>query len=125
MIALNGDLVRGPDPQDREAIRKLIERQLAAFADDDGELAFSFASPSIQKAFGTPANFLRMVEESYPAVYRPRSVHFGELLLNGPQPTQMVHLVGPDGVPVVALYLMQKQPDGEWRCDGCFLMEEN
>jgi len=124
MIALNGELARGPAPDDREAICRLIEQQLTAFQADDGPLAFSFASPTIQKAFGTPAHFMRMVRESYPAVYRPQSIHFGELLLNGPQPTQMVHLIGPDGVAVVALYLMQKQPDGSWCCDGCFLMDE-
>jgi len=35
--------------------------------------------------------------------------------------TQRVLLVGPDGVPVVADYLMQRQPDGSWRINGCIL----
>jgi hypothetical protein len=36
-------------------------------------------------------------------------------------PTQPVFLIGPDGVPVTAMYMMQKQPDGVWKIDGCYL----
>jgi hypothetical protein len=32
-----------------------------------------------------------------------------------------VLLVGPDGKPVMALYAMERQPDGSWRIDGCML----
>jgi hypothetical protein len=38
------------------------------------------------------------------------------------QPTQAVLLVGPDGVPVLALYPMQQQPDGSWKTAGCYLV---
>ena len=34
---------------------------------------------------------------------------------------QRVMLVGPDGVPVMARYLMQRQPDGSWLINGCIL----
>ena len=30
-------------------------------------------------------------------------------------------LVGPDGVPIMAQYVMERQPDGSWRIDGCLL----
>ena len=33
-----------------------------------------------------------------------------------------VLLVRPDGVPVPALSLLQQQPDGAWKIDGCYLM---
>ena len=32
-----------------------------------------------------------------------------------------IGLIGPDGVPVLALYKMQLQADGTWRIDGCSL----
>jgi hypothetical protein len=40
----------------------------------------------------------------------------------GGQPTQAVLLVGPDRVPVLALYPMQQQPDGSWKTAGCYLV---
>jgi hypothetical protein len=106
---------------DRLGIQTVIEQQLKAFRQDDAARAFAFASPSIQAKFGTPAVFLRMVQTAYQPVYRPRHVTFKELQLKDGVPTQEVFLVGPDGVPVMAFYLMQKQPDGAWKIDGCYL----
>ena len=60
-----------------------------------------------------------MVRTSYQAVYRPRKVEFRDLAPETGRLVQRVLLVGPDGVPVVAVYLMQQQPDGTWRIDGC------
>jgi hypothetical protein len=107
---------------DRTAIHTVIERQLEAFRDDDAAGAFAFASPAIQAKFGTPEQFMSMVQTAYPPVYRPRHVAFKELRLVEGVPTQEVLLIGPDGVPVLARYLLQKQPDGAWKIDGCYLM---
>jgi hypothetical protein len=106
---------------DRLGIQTVIEQQLKAFRQDDAVGAFAFASPNIQAKFGTPAVFLRMVQTAYQPVYRPRHVTFKALQLTDGVPTQEVFLVGPDGVPVMAVYLMQKQPDGAWKIDGCYL----
>jgi hypothetical protein len=108
---------------DRSAIRGVIEAQLAAFQADDGALAFSYASPSIQRQFGTAENFMLMVRTGYLPVYRPREVEFGPVIELQGQPTQLVLLVGPDLQVVTAYYLMEKQPDGDWRIDGCVLGE--
>jgi hypothetical protein len=35
---------------------------------------------------------------------------------------QNVLVVGPDGIPVMAIYLMQRQPDGSWRINGVYLI---
>ena len=59
------------DEADRQAIRSVIEAQLAAFQADDGETAFGFASPTIQEMFGNPANFLAMVRTGYHAGLSP------------------------------------------------------
>ena len=97
---------------DRAAIRAVIERQLEALRQDDAASAFALASPEIQAKFQTPERFLTMVRTSYQPVYRPRQVMFRDLTTLGSQPTQAVLLVGPDGVPVMAFYPMQQQPDG-------------
>jgi len=107
---------------DRLAIRSLVERQLEAFQKDDAALAFSFASPGIQELFGTPEKFIEMVAKEYAAVYRPRSVIFESLTTIEGILTQPVLLLGEDGIPARALYLMEKQPSGEWRISGCFLV---
>lgn len=106
---------------DRAAIRSVIEQQLQAFQQDNAELAFSFASPGIQNQFKTAANFMAMVESSYPAVYRPRSVMFEDIVRVEGKVAQRVVLMGPDGSLFNAFYLMQIQPDESWRINGCFL----
>jgi hypothetical protein len=122
MASRNGPLGQHLTGADGAAIRRVIERQLEAFRQDDGPTAFSFASPGIQAMFGTAENFLDMVIQAYPQVYRPRAVEFRELTVHEGQPAQKVLLTGPDGVTVTALYLMQQQPDGEWRINGCLLL---
>ncbi|WAL60323.1 DUF4864 domain-containing protein [Thermocoleostomius sinensis] len=107
---------------DRQAIRAIIERQLAAFQRDDATEAFTFASPGIQAQFGTAKAFMRMVRLGYPAVYRPRAIVFQELTTVEAMPAQKVLLMGPEGTIVMAVYLMQQQPDDSWRIHGCFLM---
>ena len=109
------------DTGDRAAIRAVVEQQLAAFQRDDGGAAFGLASPTIQQQFRSPDNFMRMVRTGYLPVYRPREVEFGALATIDGDIVQRVELVGPDGKPAVALYVMQRQPDGSWRINGCFL----
>ncbi|MBW4426608.1 MAG: DUF4864 domain-containing protein [Nostoc desertorum CM1-VF14] len=108
--------------KDAITIRSVIEYQLATFQKDDARGAFAFASPAIQAQFVTPENFIRMVKISYPAVYRPRSVFFEEITTIQGKITQPVLLLAPDGVPLRALYFMEKQPDNTWKINGCFLV---
>ncbi len=107
---------------DRSSIRDVVESQLAAFQRDDGARAFSYASPTVRRQFVTPERFMHMVRTSYAAVYRPREVAFRDVVVAGDVPAQKVLLVGPDGVPVMAIYPMQRQADGSWKIDGCFLV---
>jgi Domain of unknown function (DUF4864) len=107
---------------DRGAVRAVIEDQLAAFQRDDGAAAFTFASPGIQAEFGTVENFMAMARSGYQPVYRPREVAFGDATVGDDgRIVQRVLLVGPDGVPVMALYTMERQPDGSWRIAACML----
>ncbi len=107
---------------DRNSIRDVVESQLAAFQRDDGARAFSYASPSVRRQFGTPERFMHMVRTGYAPVYRPREVEFRDIVVAGDVPAQKVLLVGPDGVPVMAIYPMQRQADGRWKIDGCVLV---
>ena len=109
------DATAAPAP----AIRAVIDGQLQAFRHDDGAGAFAFASPDIQAIFQTPDRFMAMVKGAYQPVYRPRSVEFRDLATEAGRLVQRVLLVGPDGVPVIARYLMEQQPDGSWKIDGC------
>jgi Domain of unknown function (DUF4864) len=109
-------------PADGAAIRDVISRQVAAFRRDDAESAFALASPRVRQQFGVASNFIVMVREGYAAVYRPRDFVFGGLTVEGEEAVQEVHVTGPDGTPVTAVYLMQRQPDGAWRIDGCVLL---
>lgn len=115
---------------DQAAIRGAVEQQLQAFQRDDAIGAFAFASPDIQDQFGTADTFMTMVKTAYPAVYRPRSVIFSNIVAI-PQglrrnsegtPAQKVMMMTPAGELVTALYLMEKQPDTSWKIQGCFLM---
>ncbi|SME93789.1 protein of unknown function [Tistlia consotensis] len=104
--------------QDAEAIRAVIGQQLDAFRRDDGGAAFSYASPGIQARFGNAATFMEMVRAGYPAVYRPLEVEFRKLSLEDGKAVQEVYFVGADGKAALALYLMERQPDGSWRING-------
>ena len=106
---------------DAQAIRAVIEAQLAAFAADDANTAFSFATAEIQKTFGSPENFMGMVRASYPVVYRPASVVFLEPVQLEAEVAQAVQMVDDSDRVWVALYRMQRQPDNSWRIGGCVL----
>ena len=106
-----------------QAIVTIIEDQLAAFQRDDGAAAFAFASPKIQRMFGNPDRFMRMVRNGYQPVYRPREVEFLGLIDEAGQLVQRVRLVGPSGEPVIAHYYMTRLADGSWRIDGCILKQ--
>lgn len=106
---------------DRAAITNVIEDQIAAFRVDDAVRAFGFASPGIRAKFGTPEIFIEMVRSGYLPVYRAQAWTFRELAVEGGVPVQAVEILGPDGVSVLALYFMERQPDGTWKIKGCVL----
>jgi hypothetical protein len=108
---------------ERLGIRTVITHQLEAFRRDDAADAFALASPEIQAKYGTPEHFLTIVKTFYEPVYRPRRLGgFTNPYVMDGQLTQPVLLVGPGGDFVVALYAMQKQPDGRWKILGCSLI---
>ena len=111
------------DSTEGPAIRDVISSQLAAFGRDDGPGAFAFASPTIRAKFQTAEIFMDMVRRYYTPVYRPSEVSFQKLLESPRGPVQEVLLVGPNGQVVIALYLMELQPDASWKINGVQLLD--
>ena len=110
---------------DRDAIRSIIAGQIAAFRADDGAAAYGYASPTIRSYFPTPDQFMGMVRNGYMPVYRPRSVTFGAIESSPAGPVQKVFVTGPDGRNWVAIYTLQRQPDGSWKINGVRLVEDD
>ena len=108
-------------PDDARAVREVIEAQLDAFRKDDGARAFSLATPGIRDKFGSPENFMDMVRSSYAVVYRPQSVAFDTPVVVDGDIVQPVRMTDAEGRAWIALYPMQRQPDGSWRTNGCQL----
>lgn len=107
---------------DQAAIRSTVEAQLSAFQVDDWEQAFAYAAPAIQQQVGTVASFKRMVKVSYHPVYRPRSVVFESLTRVHTSPAQQVMLMSANGNLFRAIYVMEQQPNQDWRIAGCYLI---
>lgn len=105
-----------------QAIRWVIEQQLAAFAADDAIGAFALAAPSIQEQFQSPENFLAMVRSSYPMVYRPAAVVFLQAQRAGDEVAQRVQMRDLKGTQWLALYRMSRQKSGSWRISACVVL---
>jgi hypothetical protein len=104
---------------DAQAVRAVVEAQLAAFAADDAKRAFSYAAPSIRKMFGTPDRFMEMVRAGYPVIYRSAAVIFLNPVRVEGQLVQGVQLTDAEGGLWLAIYRLERQPDKSWRISGC------
>lgn len=113
-LASNADV----DDADAKLIRGVIENQLDALKRDDWSEAFSYAAPFIQRKFGSPDTFRRMVMGGYSIVHRPRMVSFKGLEEQSGRLAQNVLMVGPNGRSAMVVYLMEKMDDGAWRIAG-------
>jgi hypothetical protein len=113
---------------DNSAVRRVVEAQLDAFAADDAERAFSYASKGIQAQFVDAATFMAMVRGSYPMVVRPAAISFLQA-----QPTddaagtvlQPVHLRDRAGRLWRADYMLERQAGGGWRISGCVVVADS
>ncbi len=107
---------------DAAQVRSVVQSQLAAFAKDDAEKAFSFAAPNIRKTFGSAATFMAMVQRSYPVVYRPVSSAFLTVQGSGNQAIQRVQMQDAQGDAYLATYTLERQKNKTWRITGCQVM---
>ncbi|MEO8546366.1 MAG: DUF4864 domain-containing protein [Burkholderiaceae bacterium] len=108
--------------QDTRDAQQVVRAQLAAFAADDAEQAFSLATDAIRAQFGTASQFIRMVRGAYPVVYRPSAVVFLKPDASDDELVQPVHMTDPSGSTWLAVYRLQRQADKSWRIGGCVLV---
>ena len=120
VLAASFASAQGVDAQ----VRTTIESQIAAFLADDATAAYAFASPPLQRYFGSPSRFMEMVRSGYAPVYRASNVRFGRFATKDGKLLQEVRLTGPKGKNWVALYSLEEQPDGSMRITGCQLLED-
>ncbi len=104
-----------------KGIEDTIQSQVDAFLVDDFAEAFTFASPMIQRLFGSPERFGAMVRQGYPMVWRPSEVEFLELREVAGSLWQRVMMRDASGK---AHYLDYQMIDGEegWRINGVQLV---
>ena len=108
--------------EDRQSVQAVVQGQLNAFAADDAAGAFSFAAPNIRDMFGSAENFMAMVQQAYPVVYRPAALVF---LM--PQEVeagllQAVQMRDRSGKSWLAVYTLQRQPAAGWLISSCVLV---
>ena len=120
--AAQADELANLPPAEQQAIQQVITNQIDAFRHDDDGRAFGYASPGIRFMFGSADRFMEMVRQGYQPVYHPRSMTFGDLLVVDGNFVQELAVIGPDGQPRLARYVMEHEPDGSWRIDGCVLV---
>lgn len=103
------------------AIKAVIAEQLAALQAGDGNKAFAHAAPGIRQQFGNADRFLLMVRTAYGVLIAARYSEFLEGAVIEGRVIQPLRIIGADNVVRVALYTMERQPDGSWRIAGCVL----
>lgn len=119
---LLGTVVPASAAESEEAIQKVILSQILAFAEDDAEGAWQYASKNTQQRFGSPEVFLEAVRVTYPAVYRAGTVKFKRLTPHPGFAVQSLLIIGPQGQYWDSLYTMVVD-DGSWRIEGVLLEE--
>lgn len=116
--------VAGETLGDRDAgqVRQVVQAQLRAMAEGDGDKAFSYAAPAIRAQFGSAGRFMAMVQGSYPMVLQPAAtVFYRATPADDGQALQVVQLRDRGGRLWRASYLLQRQPGGAWRIAGCMV----
>ena len=104
-------------------IRNVVQSQLEAFAADDATAAFGLATASTRAMLGTPEQFLQLVKEYYPPIYRHRRALFSQPEMFEGRVLIMVRLTAQDNVVWIAVYEMERETGGDWKIEGCNLFE--
>lgn len=117
--AFTTSMANADEATDRKESRAVIEAQLEAFKQGDGQKAFSYATPMIQTLFGNADNFMQMVREGYDVVVQPVSVRFVKFESDGVVALHAVQMIDRQKVLWNVYYVLQKPPGGNWRISSC------
>lgn len=108
-----------------QAVTRVVQSQLNAFADDDAERAYGLATLATQSLAGTPHELLRIIKQRFTPIYRHRHALFSEPEIIGAHALQVVQLTDHDDLVWIAIYEVEREEDGSWKVDGCRLFETN
>lgn len=108
---------------DAIAIHQVVQSQLDALSNDDAASAFDLATSEKRMLIGSPDNFLRLIREEYNPIYRYQRAIFSRPEVVDGDAAQMVRVTDGYGRVWVAIFWMQQENDGNWRIDGCQLLE--
>lgn len=108
---------------DAQAIQEVVRWQLEAFAADDAERAFGLATSAARNELGSADNFLQLIKDQYPPIYRNRLALFSKPEMIDGHMLVMVRLTDPDNSVWLAIYEVQREADGKWKIDSCNLLE--
>ena len=118
VLATNGMAIAQTAVDNRD-VRDTINAQIDAFRQKDPASAFAFASPFIQRQFGSPENFAAMVRGGYPMVWDPGDVQMLEQVENGNTVWQKVRFRDKSGMDHWFAYEVI-QCNGHWRINGVY-----
>ena len=110
---------RADDVNDAQTV---IRSQVEAFGRNDGETAYSHASPTI-KGFFAQGDFMAMVKRDYSAIVSHKSFEFGIGRAADGRIEQAAEITDAEGVFWQALYTLERQPDGSLKITGCTLKQ--
>ncbi len=109
---------------DSETIKDLITQQLDAISARDADLAYALMTGTFHKKFDTAGKFLSEMRFSYRPVYNHESFRFldqtetetGGLI-------QRVEVSYTHGDPVIVIYKLQRDPEGDWGIDSFTILD--
>lgn len=113
---------QGVSAADARAVRTMVEAQLKALADAQGDKAFSYASPAIRQQFGEAEVFMAMVRQRYAMLIRPTAISYFRAEGGDGVATQDVQFRDAQGRLWRAVYELERQPDKRWRIGGCIVV---
>ena len=105
---------------DWNEMKRIIETQQAALKRGDGAGAFRFATRGLRAQFRDAERFMRMMHAGYQPLIDAAYSEFLEGAVIEGSIIQPLRLVMADNTVLVALYYMEKEPDG-WRIAGCII----
>lgn len=108
---------------DARLIKMVVQSQLKALSEGDATHAFALATPEARSEIGTPENLLRIVKENFDPLYHCRLAIFMKAEDEDGDVTQTVRITDDEDHVWLAVYDMEREPDGSWEIGGWELLE--
>lgn len=107
--------------EDRIAIKDVVQLQLDALAEDDADTAFALTTAGTRTKLGDPETFMEIIKEQFRPIYRHQRAIFSSPEIVAGRAVQRVRLTDSSGLVWLAVFMMQREADDNWRVDDCKL----